>query len=92
MNLLRSDVIAGADDVAHLVFLDEGGGIFVEKAGQAHVEDFHDPLAIDEKIAWLDVAMHQPGFMSMLQSECGLADVMGDALRAQGAVAADEIV
>ena len=40
-DLLRCNVIAGADDIANLVLFDEGGRVFVEEACEAHVENFH---------------------------------------------------
>src|SRR5216683_6991446 len=79
-DLLRGNVVAGADDVADLVFLDERGRVLVEETGQAHVEDLHDALPIEKEIARLDVAMHQAAFVGVLQAERRLSDVVGGAL------------
>src|SRR5262245_56321887 len=85
-NLFRRDVVAGADDVADLVFLDERGRVLVEETRQAHVQDFHGAGPIEQQIAWLDVAMDKSGFVRVLEPKRGLANVMSGTGRFECAV------
>ena len=64
----------------------------MEEAGQAEVENLDDAGAIHEQIGRLDVAVDQAGLMGVLQAEGGLVDVMGGAIRVQGAAALDEVL
>ena len=75
--LLGGQVVGRAEDVL-VVLLGEDVVLVVEEAGQAHVEDLDDAVAVDEDVARLDVAVDQAGrLVGVLQAEGRLADVVG---------------
>ena len=90
--LLWGQVIRGADDVAFLKLLDEAAAVIVEEASQAHVENLDDPLAIEQQIARLDIAMDQPGLVRMIEPKSRLANVTDRPGHGHGAVSFDEFV
>ena len=75
LRLLRGQVIGRAEHV-FLELLGQNGLVVAEEASQAHVEDLDLPLAIDQDVARLDVAVDQAALVGVVQPQGRLPDVM----------------
>ena len=76
--LLRGDVIGGSERAPQTGHA-EVVGLLAEETGQAHVENFDHARPVEHQVGRLDVAVDQPGLVGVLQSQGGLADVVGGA-------------
>ena len=90
--LFRGEVVGGAEDVPLVVLLGEAVVGVVEEAGQAHVEDLDDALAVQQQVGGLDVAVDQAGLVGVVQAEGGLADVVGGARHVHRPAALDDVL
>src|SRR5438445_4285358 len=78
-SLFGSEIVGGAED-SLVEFLGEMIILIIEESSQAQIQDLNRAAAIENDIARLDVPMDDAGnLVSVLQSERGLADVMGTA-------------
>ena len=64
----------------------------IENSCQSQIENLNRTGAIDEQIARLDVAVHESGFVGVLQSQGGLANVIRGSSRIELAVFGDDIL
>ena len=56
------------------MFLGERGIFIVVGQGQAEVEDLHVAAFVDHQVGRLDVAVHQPLFVGVVEAERRLSD------------------
>jgi hypothetical protein len=89
--LLGGEVVGGAEDVL-VVLLGDVVLLVVEEPGQAHVEDLHDPGAVEEDVAGLDVAVDQAHLMGVLEADGRGVDVVARPEHVELAELLDEVL
>ena len=75
--LLGGQIIGSAQHVFLMGNRQRGLLIVFVPTGQAHIEHFDHASRIDQQVGRLNIAMHEPCLMGVLQTFGGLADVIG---------------
>ena len=73
--LLRCQIVCRAQDI--LVVLQSERCLVPDQPGEPHVEQFHRALLIEKAIRRFNIAVHQPHFVSVIESSGNLCDVVG---------------
>src|SRR5262249_27640824 len=90
--LLGGEIVSGAEDRRRIVLAREVIALIVEEPRQAEVEDLDRAGAVEQDIARLDVAMHQPLVVGVLQPEARLKDVVAGAEGGERALLPDDFL
>ena len=91
-SLFGCQVVGGAQ---HLFVMPQRDRVLVglfKEPRQAQVENLDDPLEVHQQVGRLDVAMDQPGLVSVGEPVSRLADVVGGVTVAAGPIVHDQVL
>src|SRR5579871_2270334 len=90
--LFGSDVVGGSENMVDVAAPRQLSHLVIEEARQSEVQNLDRTAAVEKQVSRLDVAMHQAGFVRMLQTVGRLRDAIDGAADRKRAEALDDRV